>query len=483
MTRRKFLELLDEFYDLNSFKINVGGGIFFWPIARIQAGYFFFLFSDNKVDLRNIKNESALIVNKVRFLDIFNLFKFYFKSLKFKFRLRNSLTGKILLVGFIDHYYKYNDSIESLYISPIKIELQKSNIAHDEFLMSNNSSNKHKSELLDFYNATYEYYRILYKVKNVFFKKNKNYFKNALLFKEFLETKNISNTGHISNIVYRTLIVQEIKYNTFNFFLKTTNPKLIWNYCYYDNTVMALNRAANRLKIENIEYQHSAQSDEHFAYAKWKNVDSYKEVFPNTFWVWKQTDAERIVRNFSGCNYIPKVIVGGNLSVLQHKENFVRLPNFNSGILISLQGAWIPLFVEKVIENDDNYLWYFRLHPRYPEDKLKLLELKEKFPSKVEIEQANNDSLYTLFRKVGICITDTSGVALEASEFGITNIIIGERGSQTYVQEITSGIFSLALNEAQLKESIYETSSINMDFSGSNKMGREKLDSIIKEFF
>jgi hypothetical protein len=244
--------------------------------------------------------------------------------------------------------------------------------------------------------------------------------------------------------------------------------------------MMALNRAANHLKIKSIEYQHSQQSDEHFAYAPWKNIELYSEFFPNTFWLWKKSDADRILRNFSSSKYIPNVIVGGNLSVIQQKEEFnYKASEAHKGILVSLQGIWIPGFLEEIIARDTEHFWYFRLHPRYPEDKQKLIDFRNKFPGKIEMDLANSLSLYELFTKVSISVTDFSGVALEAQEFGVKNIIIGKRGSEVYKQEIGEGSFHCALTETDFMEHLNLFSQQNYNVLINTE--REKLNRIISD--
>ncbi len=139
--------------------------------------------------------------------------------------------------------------------------------------------------------------------------------------------------------------------------------------------------------------------------------------------------------------------------------------------------------MEEFIEKDMEHIWYFRLHPRYPEDKQKLISLKTKFPDKVEIDEANNLSLYELFYKVKINITDFSGTALEAAEFGIKNIIIGEKGAKIYSEKIMNGDYTFADSSIKLMNTINDFVNTEADLSQVILKDRENLNHIMSKIF
>jgi hypothetical protein len=324
------------------------------------------------------------------------------------------------------------------------------------------------------YSQLQDHYRKLYSFKKEI---NHQSYQNALLVKQFLDEKKTGYSSYVSQVVYQAQSEQQIKYSAFRHFLKTVKPELIWTYCYYDNSVMALIRAANDVGIPCVEYQHSAQSDEHNAYSKWPESNSYKNFFPEYFWVWQHTDKERIIRNFSDKAYKPKVFVGGNLASIQQKKLAKYDPASENGILVSLQGAWIPEFVEEAIRDDKDHVWYFRLHPRYPADKEKLDVLKSKFPHKVETDKANQLSIHELFNLVKVNITDYSGVALEAFDFGIKNIIVGELGRQTYKAFIEANDFLYIDTKKGLMESVSAAKKSRLDL----KSEVDNTEHIVKE--
>jgi len=480
---KQYLALFDkflDFYNSSSKRNNVHN---FWPVARIQSCYFLFLYSDNKIDVTVLKNKLKFDKLRIKISDLLNLFKTAIKFLISRQKCINALKGKVLLVGFAEHYYNQNNEKVNLYLSPIKYELKNKNILFEELLLNNDPSLPKEPLLNGLHKLTYNYANLTFKFKNIFNKFNKKAYTNALCLKEFLSDNDVLYSNHISNIVYKTQIENEIYFKAFIHLLKITKPKAIWTYCYYDNTVMALIRAANKLGIKNIEYQHSVQSDEHFAYAKWPNIDYNKMHFPNIFWVWSKSDADRIVKNFSGITYKPTVVVGGNLAVIQEKNKGLKSElGAETGILVSLQGLWIPDFVEKIIEKDILHKWHFRLHPRYPQDKQRLIDFKNKFPDKVEIDLANNLSLFSLFTKVKANIADFSGVALEAEQFGIKNIIVNDKGASVFQEKIKSGDYLYVNSEVGL-EKVLQDYDFDLYRKSQPTNDKKELEELINKVF
>ncbi|MES2567367.1 MAG: hypothetical protein V4565_10895 [Bacteroidota bacterium] len=67
------------------------------------------------------------------------------------------------------------------------------------------------------------------------------------------------------------------------------------------------------------------------------------------------------------------------------------------------------------------------------------MEFKNIFPEKIEIDEANHLPIYELYNRTSISITDYSGAAIEAEEFGLKIIIIGEKGAGIYKEKISQG--------------------------------------------
>lgn len=423
----------------------------YFPVVRIQIGYYLHLLKYDKLQLEKLNHTVSFKIEKFKIKNFFTLLCLWFIILTLKIYNRNLLKGKVLLVGYAKHYYTNNNKPYNLYISPIKQELSKTKIKYEEFQLNHIQKQILHTRLRVFYDVLIKYNQLLFRLKN---NTQTTLQTNVEIVQYYLQNNHVlPQIGHFINSLYRTSIEQEVQYKVFITMLQIAKPKLVWDYCYYDNAIMALNRAANTLKIRNIEYQHSIQGNEHFAYAKWYYIDKYSDFFPETFAVWSESHELDIRNNFTGRIYKPNTIVTGNLAVASQKKWYNYKTNESKkGILISLQGMWIPDFVQQVIEQDDCYKWYFRLHPRYPEDKMKLINFNNQFPNKIEIDEANNLSLYELFTKVNTHITHFSGVALEAEEFGIKNIIIGEKGKNVYKEQIQNNKFLYADSAADLKQ-------------------------------
>ncbi len=434
--------------------------IFDFPIIRIQLAFFLGKFAGNKYDTSKVVKTIEYKKLPFAFNDLLTLVKLRIQLTMLSFYNRKLLKDKVLLFGYTSHYSMHEGNELNLYLSPFKQELNKLKIEFEELLIKRTDFKVKLTRLKVFYDMLRQYHTLSFSLKAKLFKTYDTYIKNAELLKQFLVENKVPEQAHCVSIYYNAKIQQEIAFNTFKHLLGIVRPKLIWSYVYYDNDALALSRAANHCKIPVVEYQHSQQSDLHFAYAKWNGMEHYRHYFPSIFWVWSQEDAERISRNFPSTAYQPKIIAGGNLAVIQKKQQFGhKEASATNGILVSLAGEWIPEFVENIIANDSRFTWYFRLHPRYPQDKQRLIEFKNKFPGKIEMDLANGPSLYQVFTFVTINITNSSGVALEAEHFGIRNIIIGERGGIIYKNKIESGEFLTAASEKELSDLLNKESS------------------------
>jgi hypothetical protein len=465
-------------------KLYYGYGVNYWPLLKVQIAFRLLLIDGNKISEKEKTYEYQFKKEKIKFSNVVSLAKLWIKFKLYKTRQFKRFKSNVLLFGFKEHYYHYSGVSENLYLSPLKKELDNKGIEYCEWLISNDSANEPDTPLNRYYKCIYSYYTELYRIKNVLFGAATGFQNNLHLIKAYFETHRIPCRGYLLSIVDLVQSNQEAKYQAYKRVLQVLQPKIIWTYCYYDNSVMSLIRAANYLNINTVEYQHSNQSNEHFAYAKWQRIDDFSEFFPKTFWLWSQKEVDRVSDNFSGSKYKPLVFAGGNVSTLQNREDFQSSDAMPSnGILVTLQGNWIPDFVENFIAKDEQYTWYFRLHPRYPEDEVQLADLKKKYPEKIEMELANSLSMVELLKKVKINITDFSGAALEAQEFGIKNIIIGEKGYKVYKAEIESNLFSYANSENKFSDILFNHSIDANNFKDALTAGRETLRKAISQLF
>ncbi|MBK0382075.1 hypothetical protein I5M32_03805 [Pedobacter sp. SD-b] len=409
-----------------------------WIVLKIQTGYFIntHLLGIRKKSTSSIENNSYK-PNSVTLKDFINLVKIYIKILPLRFRSSRK-EKHALLIGYAHHNKIINNESYNIYLHPILDYLKKNNIKHDFLYIDKikdfNSSHE-DYKLLD---LLINFYRLWFRIKCYFNHEDRKAYKNAEIVVDFTSKTTIYEANTLKNILFETQLQQAIIYASYKSFLKIIKPKFIWTYCYYDNIILALSRAAKKLNIVLVEYQHSTQSDNHFAYSKWEKIS--KPYFPSYFWVWSATEEKSLNKNFLELKSKPKIIVGGNL-FLSIQVKSAEIKKKNDGILVCLQGIWIPSFIEKFIENDKTYKWYFRLHPRYPKDDDKLKMLKKKFPHRIEVEKANVANLYEVFSEVNYNLTSFSGTALESQAFGIQNIIFGDEGYEAYKLYIEEGAF------------------------------------------
>jgi len=233
--------------------------------------------------------------------------------------------------------------------------------------------------------------------------------------------------------------------------LTIIKPAVVWSYNYANNMIMALNRACNDLNIYCVEYQHSVQSDYDYAYINWPATEKgHAFFFPKQFWVWRESDRKRIKKNFTPVRSDIDVVIGGNICISEFISRRQKRTYTSNKILLTLQGSWMPEFIENYILDNEQFHWYIRLHPRYPLEKAKLIAFSAKYPGKVEIKDANEKPIYELFDLVDYHLTSFSGSALEAQVFGVQNIIYGQVGYDTYKEYIEAKAFFFVNNSGTL---------------------------------
>jgi len=414
-----------------------------WFIIQIQLGVYFTYISSKYVNSKDLLNRGIIFGRK----GYRSAFMNFLKSLYYLFfnyrKYKNKWREITILAGYKSNNIKRNECSYNIYLEPYQILLNEKGVKNEVIWLDKINDDKF---FLSLYNINY----FLLIIEKIFFPKHfLNVKYNANLVYSRLKDK-YKHSVYLNNFISNNIILNKLYYDTFRCLLKILTPKSIFTYSYYDNILInPLIRAANYLNIETAEYQHSHFSDLHYAYTKWDYIDEYRIFFPNKFFVWSDYHKNIINRNFSGKSYIPQIIVSGNYYIKQEKNNLIKKCASND-ILVCLQGTWIPEFVEDVVINSNNIKWYFRLHPRCTEDKGKLFSFFSTYPDKVEIDKANNYTLYELFGNVGTIITIQSGAALEAKEFGLRIIIVDPYGYDCFKDYIDNGDFNYAENEEQL---------------------------------
>lgn len=259
-------------------------------------------------------------------------------------------------------------------------------------------------------------------------------------------------------------------YLLYKWYLKQRRFKSILSYCYYNNSTMALFKAANELKIPTIEYQHSQVTSNHFAYSNWGNsIANSTALFPSKIWVWRDSDVSFLKKEFSALPDI-QILKGGNVFISRFEQPENKIANKYIKVLISLQGVGLPQYITDYIANSKDIIWYLRLHPRYPLDGELVEKLKNENPDFVETEDANKKTIYELLADVDYHLTNFSGSAVEAQSFNVTNIIYGDKGFTAYKEQIENDLYLFINNEQELN-----------DILVSSKKGRIGFDPVLMD--
>jgi hypothetical protein len=147
-----------------------------------------------------------------------------------------------------------------------------------------------------------------------------------------------------------------------------------------------------------------------------------------------------------------------------------------------LQGIGLPDFIKNFINSNNHVFWYFRFHPRYPEDIKDIKELVDQNIDKTDIILANELSLHTLLSQVDYHLTCFSGSAIEAEVFGVQNIIYGKDGLLAYSEYIEDGSFFYVKSESNLQR-IFSSNEKNNNQKAALLFSHERIKQVIKTVF
>lgn len=402
------------------------------------------------------------------------------KTVEYKFSWIKKKSPAILLVGLAENKIKgrllENTDLENPFIAPFEILLTEAGIPFCAMDLENLYKLSPVKQVKANYN--YVYAMKIYKMSN-----NEEMVNNLHEVEKFSDLHGIRLNG-LADFLFKNILYNEIEYYYWKFYFKAHTYNKVLFYCYYHNSILALNRAARDQGILTIEYQHSLQSDNHFAYSKWsENLIRAKHHFPGMFWVWTEFDKQRIEANFNSLELSSNVFKGGNIYLtLLHKQYASKFKQKENIILIALQGFWIPDYIQQVIESDLNYKWFLRLHPRYPLDYDKASALTGKHPGKIFLEEANDADLYELLAQAKYVITAFSGVALEAQVFGCQAIIFSEDGYQSFKNYIEEGVFSFIKDKEKLMTILNSNKEYKQNFNGLEADKNRVLQNVIQIF-
>ncbi|XCN73775.1 MAG: hypothetical protein Q3M24_03185 [Candidatus Electrothrix aestuarii] len=267
--------------------------------------------------------------------------------------------------------------------------------------------------------------------------------------------------------------------------IRKTKCKLVVTDCWYNVDCLSFVLAASELGLDVLDFQHGLQGEGHFAYQAWiKAPDGGYDLIPNKFWVWGDDDAKKMLRG--GGQHLTRsdIFVGGNLWLNKWKEkNDTVIQEYyrkavaisaqsNKVLLVTLQKGVdnLRLIKDTLKESPKDWLWMIRVHRN---DHEKLCEFERYFAETkhpgINLRDAIELPLYTLFQISDVHITGFSTCALEALAFHVPSIIIHESGKRAFRKYLERGVMQFARNKDELvnlatssfSEEIFEDSQQN----------------------
>lgn len=439
-------------------------GINWWPLIKVQVAYQLHL---KDIGIFKLNDSSKCFSEVVTKITLGDGLKFYRETFKRNKSIKNIIVtdsnnkinfapnSKVLINPYTDPFIDY---FEKLNINYSVFDYKKEN-----FFLGFNIK-KLKKVYLE-------------RVKNQFNKNSEIKFK----LKEFCDflSQQYGKDFNLYNHLVQNIITNQAEYFTYFNILKKSDVKNILLYCYYNNTMMSIIRAANKLNIVTVEYQHSQVTSNHFAYSSWKAMQTNEtNFFPSKIWTWRQSDAEYLERQFQDVKKID-YIIGGNLSLELSKKTEVIKTDSLIKVLVTLQGTGLPDFVINCLDKYPHVVLYLRLHPRYSQDKEVCEMLKLKYKEQIEIDKANSLTLYELFSFADYHLTNFSGCAIEAEYFDVTNIIYGDRGYLAYENEIKNKKY-LFINDQDDLDFIFDQ---KIKYKANSRMKKKDICKLITENF
>lgn len=396
-------------------------GILLWPIIRAH------------LSVESLKGNIATNVDNI-FLRIWVLIADSFTLLKF----HNLIRKNIFFVYGYDPSGKYiiNNNIIHKQANPIRDYVGKD----DFYLLEFGTRNFNTPRLDHIVNVSllFSFY------KTIFFPVN---FIKKRIRRVSLEQQidKLSKKYKIDNKVWNNIDDFFEKKSFFDFLIRLIKPKQIFLKSFNNTTAFSLIYVANKNYIPTIDYQHGQQGDNNLNYTNWFSIPSLGyQLLPRYFWLWGSNFEKKFDPWLSKQKY-HKTIIVGNLwfnFVKNNKELFplVNLKkDVNVNVLVCLQKTHIPKLIEQAIICSKGVRWYFRLHPRELNNKVKLLKALNDLnvqSSLFEIEISNNSLIESLLQSVDVVITEWSTVAYEALLFKKKSIVIHENGLNAYSQLI-----------------------------------------------
>ena len=251
--------------------------------------------------------------------------------------------------------------------------------------------------------------------------------------------------------------------------LRQLNPKVICVAGYHYQA--SLISAAHELGILTVDLQHGLQVGEGVLYNHHEEIPKIGyQAYPDYFAVWGEKEYQNILSNFSSKKHKPIYMGNPWLAKLEsfpstlsqevkeylHKEH---LTGRVIGLIILRDQEELPDLYRQVIRGStNNILWLVRHHPT-----ARRIYTNADFGGGSNIlidEQIDKVIFSELFQYVDITLSEGSALAIEASYYGVKNIVFSQFGLGNYKDEIDKGQIHY-IESAEAFEQVID----GMDFS------------------
>lgn len=279
-----------------------------------------------------------------------------------------------------------------------------------------------------------------------------------------------------------------------------TKPSLIIVEGFYSYIAMGLLLAANKNGIKSMDIQHGVQSENDFLFSNWTSIPKGGyELLPDIFWCWSNVEkgnidkwtvnSDNLYSSFTGGNPVLEINSDDENVKLFHEEILAEKKNSSKNILYTHQASFeISELLFKVIQNSpENWKWWFRFHPQYPDAQGKVLSKLAKYNFKnVITDNVTEYPLPLLLKNMDLHVTEFSSTVLEAEMLGVPSIILTETGADLFNKQIASGIAKYVSDSENFfidSETLLTQKEIIFPNNNENnfKAGIEMIKKIVKE--
>jgi len=288
------------------------------------------------------------------------------------------------------------------------------------------------------------------------------------LFGASVGKRNIENYDGYVSIFYNKNKVQYLIYrNCFKFFLKITQPKVVFVSNWYGIRSMSIISAAHELGITTIDVQHGlSAANNHRCYVNLEGIN--EKLLPSYFFCWSERDAASLNIQLGEHR---AVNVGRVWQLLPREDCTTFSIPVNKPVILLVCGldlpAWFPQFTQ-LLQAKFSYL--IRAHPTFgfSEKSVNLLADLD------DIYIHDKGTLEDAFDHVDCCIGEWSAGLVEAQDNGILTMAFGEEACEYFDESniLTTNDFDVFVNYFKNIE----------HFKRSDDVGSENYEKVIKEF-